>query len=193
MFGNARANARASYVISPVRSATRAPSHPARMHNNPHTTPLCQLVRIILNSTSSTSSPASWRVSFPPSAERRHTRSSYRHHHFHLLPPPSVLPPRVAPRESIPQTTKLQCRSLDRHGKNYVRPDWHCASPEATCSRVMTASVQTPSVAARFSRAWKLTTASQFKWNGCTCGSAYEVGGGGFRRDYGEPCHETHM
>jgi hypothetical protein len=135
MFGNARANARASYVISHVRSATRAPSHPARIHNNPHTTPLCQLVRIILNSTSSTGAPASWRVSFPPSAERRHTRSSYRHPHFHLLPPPSILPPRVAPRESILQNSKLQCRSLDRHGKNYVRRDWYCVSPEATCSR----------------------------------------------------------
>jgi hypothetical protein len=134
MFGNACANARASYVISYVRSATGAPSHPTRMHNNPHTTPLCQLVRIILNSTSSTGSPASWHVSFPPSAERYHTRSSYRHHHFHLLPP-SILPPLVAPRESILQTTKLQCRSLDRHGKNYVRPDWYCASARVQAMR----------------------------------------------------------
>ena len=157
--------------------------YPARMHN-PHTTPLCQLVRIILNSSSSTSSPASWRVSFPPSAERRHTRSSYRtttstSYHRHASSR------RASPRESLfrkpPSCNADPLTATARSTCDPIGIAHHRRLP--VCARVMTASVQTPSMAARFSRAWKLTTASQFKWNGRTCGSACEVGGGGLQAD----------
>lgn len=50
-------------------------------------------------------------------------------------------------------------------------------------TRVVTASVRTPSVAARFLPAWKLTTSPQSKWNGCACGAACEVGGGELQAD----------
>ena len=52
-------------------------------------TPPCQLVRIMLDSASSTGSPASCRVSFPPSAVRViFAPPLSRHHHSHHLPPP---------------------------------------------------------------------------------------------------------
>ena len=153
---------------------------------------LRQLVRIILNFSSATGSPTWCRVSFPLSAKRRHTRSSPIS--SPPLPPLTKPPVPVARRPARVYSTNHQATM--RIPQQAATTRGHLMSIP-TCvrigiarprrlpvrTRVVTASVRTPSVAARFLPAWKLTTSPQSKWNGCACGAACEVGGGELQAD----------
>jgi len=153
---------------------------------------LCQLVRIILNFSSVTGSPTWCRISFPLSAKQHHTRSSP------ISSPP--LPPLTKPPVPV---AHLPVRVYSTNHQATMRIHRQVATTRGhlmsipTCvligfahprrlpvrTRVVTASVRMPLVAARFLPAWKLTMSLQSKWNGCACEAACEVGGGELQVD----------